>query len=110
MKMTRMEDLYFEIEVPERDIQEVKEGADVLLTFTSRPDIRFPGVVDIIEPAAVPVEKDSVFIIRCSRDGEIEDWWRPGMSGVARIDAGTASPLYLLTHRLIDYIRLKLWL
>ncbi len=110
MKMTRMEDLYFQIEVPEKDIQEVLENAEVLLTFTSRPEDEYYSIVGIIEPAAVAVKENNVFFVRCPLDGEPADWWRPGMSGVARIDAGTASPLYLITHRLIDFIRLKLWL
>jgi hypothetical protein len=32
------------------------------------------------------------------------------MSGVAKVDAGDRSILWLLTHRLVDFIRLKLWL
>ena len=31
-------------------------------------------------------------------------------AGVAKLNAGTASPLWLLTHRLMDFLRLKLWL
>jgi multidrug resistance efflux pump len=110
MKMTRMEDLYFQIEVPEKDIQEVDTNAEVLLTFTSRPEDDFYSSIEIIEPAAVPVKDNNVFYVRCPLEGDAAEWWRPGMSGVARIDAGTRSPLYLITHRLIDFIRLRLWL
>ena len=29
---------------------------------------------------------------------------------LAKIDAGKRSPMWLMTHRLVDFIRLKLWL
>ncbi|MEM1157854.1 MAG: efflux RND transporter periplasmic adaptor subunit [Verrucomicrobiota bacterium] len=110
MKMTRMEDLYFQIEIPEKDIQEVISDARVLLSFTSRPEDKYYSRIDVIEPAAVPVKENNVFFVRCPLEGEAAEWWRPGMTGVARVEAGTRSPLYLLTHRLIDFIRLKLWI
>ncbi|MCU7808603.1 MAG: histidine kinase, partial [Candidatus Thiodiazotropha sp. (ex Semelilucina semeliformis)] len=34
---------------------------------------------------------------------------RPGMQGVAKIEAGTRSLLWLSTHRLVDWLRLQLW-
>ena len=38
-----------------------------------------------------------------------EPWWRPGMSGSARIDAGERQVAWILTHRIVDTIRLWLW-
>ena len=40
---------------------------------------------------------------------EIEDWWRPGMAGVAKINTGQRSLLWIFTHRLEDFLRMKLW-
>jgi len=41
--------------------------------------------------------------------GEAQTWWRPGMSGVAKLDAGTRTPLWIATHRTLDYLRLRWW-
>ena len=34
---------------------------------------------------------------------------RPGMQGVAKIEAGRQSAGWVLTHRIIDWLRLALW-
>ncbi len=36
--------------------------------------------------------------------------WRPGMAGEARVDVANRSLAWTWTHRLIDFLRLKLWL
>jgi hypothetical protein len=36
--------------------------------------------------------------------------WRPGMMGEARIDVQKRPLIWLWTHRVIDFVRLKLWL
>jgi hypothetical protein len=36
-------------------------------------------------------------------------WWRPGMTGLARIDVGDKNIFWILTHRLVDNLRLLLW-
>jgi len=53
-------------------------------------------------------KEGNVFVARCSFHESPPDWWRPGMTGVAKLDAGESSLLWILTHRLIDTLRLKL--
>jgi hypothetical protein len=36
--------------------------------------------------------------------------WKPGMAGEARIDVAKRSLAWIWTHRLIDFVRLKLWM
>ncbi|MEM6886008.1 MAG: efflux RND transporter periplasmic adaptor subunit [Verrucomicrobiota bacterium] len=110
MKVTRLEDLYVLGMVSEKNIQDVELKAEGAVAFASRPEIKFPIVVELIEPAAVPMDKDNVFHVRCRLTGAPADWWRPGMSGVIKIDAGTKPPIYLMTSELIDFLRMKLWL
>lgn len=38
-----------------------------------------------------------------------QDWIRPGMSGVVKIDAGKRSILWILTHKVVDFLRLYFW-
>jgi hypothetical protein len=62
-----------------------------------------------IEPAAVSKEKKNVFIVHCNFTKGYPEWWLPGMTGVAKINAGKRTLLWLLTHRTIDFLRLRLW-
>jgi hypothetical protein len=48
-------------------------------------------------------------MIRARFVDDPQSWWRPGMTGVARIDAGDRNILWLMTRRAVDAIRLKLW-
>lgn len=108
MRVARLDRLVAEVSVDERDIEEVApDGAGEIL-FTSRPDLRFPVRVIRIDPAALATEKGNVFRIRCAVPPP-EPWWRPGMNGVAKIRAGRRSPLWLLTHRTADFLRLRFW-
>jgi multidrug resistance efflux pump len=109
MKVTRIEDLYIQAMIPEADIEEIREGAAAEVAFASRPEFKFSVVVERIEPAAIPRDKQNVFYVRCRLD-KTADWWRPGMTGVVKVSAGRRPPLYLMTRRLIDFIRLKFWL
>ena len=36
-------------------------------------------------------------------------WWRPGMTGLARIDVGDKNIAWILSHRVVDNLRLMLW-
>lgn len=103
--------MYAEFKVHERNIADVNVGATGELSFASRPGIRFKFVIKEIEPVAIPDQEGNRFIMRVevSREGAESDWWRPGMSGLAKIDAGIRSPLWIFTHRAIDFLRLKLW-
>ena len=73
--------------------------------------MRYPIAIERLEPVARVKPEGNVFVLRAritNPGGEI--WWRPGMSGIAKVDAGRKRILWLLTHRLVDFIRLKFWL
>jgi hypothetical protein len=37
------------------------------------------------------------------------DRLRPGMEGVAKIEAGRRSLFWMITHRFVDWLRLAVW-
>ena len=107
-RVARLDTVYAEIDVDERDIQEITPAAAGALSFTSRPGEEFDFKVARIEPGGVVKKGANLFVVR----GEIagaRDWWRPGMTGVAKVDAGWRSLGWIATHRLVDFLRLKLW-
>lgn len=108
-KVARLDRLYVEAKVNERDVHEVKVGAPVDIAFASQPKDTFRATVTLIEPIATTQEQENVFVVRCEVAGAPESWWRPGMTGVSKIDAGKRTFFWILFHRTIDFLRLWLW-
>ncbi len=108
IKISQLTGLYVEMRVPERDIDLVADSKGAEVAFTTRPEDTFAVTIARIEPSAVADREGNSFVVR----GQIRakaDWLRPGMSGVAKIAAGQRSLLWISTHRLVDFLRLKLW-
>ena len=101
--------MYFELQIDERDIQFIDQSTAGRVAFTSRPGERFPVSVRRIEPAATIAEGTNRFTIVCDFTGIAEPWWRPGMSGVARLDGEQRRLIWIYTHRTLDFLRLRLW-
>lgn len=108
-KIAQLDTLYSELKVDEADIHELSVNDAGHLAFASRPDKKYPVIVKRIEPLAQSEEDGNIFIVKCEFTGYAEDWWRPGMSGIAKLKVGKRSPLFILTHKTVDYLRLRFW-
>ena len=108
-KIARIENMYAELEVNERDIHELTVEATAEMAFVSQPKFKFPIEVERIDPVAQAKEEGNVFLIRCRLMDDVAGWWRPGMSGVAKINVGKRNVLWIVTHRTIDFLRILLW-
>ncbi len=108
-KLARIDTLYAEAEVNERDIHELLGHASGQIAFVSRPRNKFPVRITTIEQAALPKNEANVFLVRCALADRPQPWWRPGMSGVAKFNVEKRTLLWILTHRTVDFLRLKLW-
>ena len=108
-KIAQLDTLYAELKVDEDDIHELNVNDEGALAFASQPNDKYSVVVERIEPLAQSEEEGNVFIVRCRFTEDAEDWWRPGMSGIAKLKVGKRSPLFILTHKTIDYLRLRFW-
>lgn len=109
LKLARLDKLYVEAEIHERDAHEMIGKSIGEIAFVAQPKLKFPIRVVQLEPAAVAKEKKNVFLVRCAVEGNVEPWWRPGMTGVCKISVGKRTPLWVLTHRTVDFLRLLLW-
>ncbi|MBP6782296.1 MAG: efflux RND transporter periplasmic adaptor subunit [Verrucomicrobiales bacterium] len=109
LKLSKLDGMFAELRVLERDVLRVAPGSSGEAAFASRPDLKFPIEVTEIEPIAVAEEAGNMLIVRTAFRGEAGDWWRPGMTGVVKIDCGERSLLWIFTHRAIDYLRMKFW-
>ena len=101
-----------ELQVGDRDIQDVGEGNRGELATTSEPTHKVAFTVGRVVPLGSPKEGSNVFTVYATLpDGDkLPAGWRPGMTGEAKIDAGRATWGWIWTHRLVDFVRLKLWM
>jgi len=108
-KLTRMEGVYIEAEINQRDVHEIKTGSAAEIAFVTQPKLKFPVTVERVYPAAFSKEGENIFIVRCKLGQAPADWWRPGMSGLVKIEAGSRPLFWILTHRTVDFLRMWLW-
>ncbi|MFM7215306.1 MAG: efflux RND transporter periplasmic adaptor subunit [Verrucomicrobiota bacterium] len=108
-RVARLRPLFIEWEIPETDLPDLPATPVGEIAFVSRPHEPFGFRVERVEPEAQPRETGSVFRGRGVPEGTVPDWWRPGMTGVCKLDAGRRTLGWILTHRAIDALRLYLW-
>lgn len=110
-RIARVENLYLVLSLSERDVRFLKNSLDGEAALLARPDQRIPFEIRTLIPMAEVRDQDGNFFeMKADITGESLDWWRPGMTGVGKIDVGKKPILWILTHRLIDDLRLWLWL
>jgi len=109
MQVSELEGLYLEVRLSERDVDLIGETMTGAVIFASRPDLQFPMGIGMVSPLAVADSEGNAFLLRAELIDDA-DWLRPGMTGVAKIDAGQRTLWWRATHRIVDFIRLKLWI
>ena len=106
-----LESLRAELSVPEDEIVEVEVGQEGSLAVAAYPEpewrVRF--VVEKIFPIAEVSDQRNVFKVRV-RLLERHSWMRPGMEGLAKVDIDQRSYAWLWTRKLVNWIRMKLWI
>ena len=109
-RIAQVRDLYVVLQVPEHAIRELRGDADAELLLLSQPDnpIRLK-VSSFVPMAQVKGEEGNQFVLKAQILDPVASWWRPGMTGLAKIDAGSRNISWVLFHRTIDKLRLWLW-
>jgi biotin carboxyl carrier protein len=110
LKIVQLQDLFGQLQVDDRDISYLTADAEGELAFTSRPGEKYSVKIDRFEPVAEIRPEGTVFLLRARVLEESQAWWRPGMSGICKIDAGKRSLLWIFGHRMVEVIRLRLWI
>lgn len=109
-RLARVEGLYAVLHVPESEIRHVAAGAHGELSLLARPDREIPFLVENLIPLAqVKGQEGNQFAIKARFTAPPEAWWRPGMSGLARIEAGSRNIAWIYTHKAVDRLRMWLW-
>lgn len=104
-----LDSLRAELYVAEDEVFEMAVGLQGQLATATYPGEYLRFVVERIHPAAEVVNNRNVFRVR-ARLVESRSWMRPGMEGVAKITIEKRSYAWIWTRKLINWIRMKLWI
>jgi multidrug resistance efflux pump len=109
-KLAKLTGMYLKISIDEKDINAISENQTGEAVLLGKPDIKLPIHIDKIIPLA---EVDSAglngFNVKVLFEDAPQEWIRPGMSGVVKVDAGKRNILWILTHKTVDFLRLYFW-
>ena len=114
MIIGKLTDLRGELRVPEQNIQDVKsafekpDGGRGTLAVSSIPAEKYGFHITRIFPTTEAKEGSNYYKVWVEMD-QANASWLPGMEGEARVDVRKEPLIWIWTHRLTDFMRLKLW-
>ncbi len=104
-----LEQLRASLQLPESRVAQVQAGMTGELAAAAQPGQHVNFTVESVQPAATTKDGSHYFAARA----HFEDrpaWLRPGMNGVAKVDAGEKPYIILWTREAVDWLRMKLWI
>ena len=113
-----LESLRAELLVPEDQIYDIETGQQGELALVSYPGRKIKFIVEKINPIAEVENQRNIFKVRVqlldpSPDERLIDAYpglRPGMEGVAKITIGQRRYAWIWSRKVVNWIRMKLWL
>lgn len=107
-EVTPLESLQAELMVAEDEVFDIRIGQEGALATASYPGDHIRLIVERINPMAEVVNNRNVFKVR-ARLLETRQWMRPGMEGVAKVEIGKRRYVWIWTRKIINWLRMKLW-
>jgi len=96
------------LQVNERSIQQLQAGQQGTLVLSSLPDQEMELIVERITPVSSAADGENFFRVEARLQQRFAQL-RPGMEGVAKVDIGERSLLWIWTHDIITWLHLWLW-
>jgi multidrug efflux pump subunit AcrA (membrane-fusion protein) len=102
------------VEVDESDISAIEPGQHGQLALAAVPERALRFTTTRVVPVAASADARNFFEVEATLDAAPQSEGqalslRPGLSGVARIQAGDRTVWWQLTHRLLNWLRLSVW-
>ena len=97
------------LHVDERDIMEIAEGQQGQLALTAMAGETQLFSVSRITPVSSQEQGSNTFRVEAQLH-ESTQQLRPGMEGTGKITIGQRRLIWIWTHSLLDWLRLKLWI
>lgn len=107
-EIARLDTWRIDLYLDERDLRHVALDQGGRIALTGQPDSDLPFDLTRITPVAELRDGVNTFRLEAALAGDPAGL-RPGMTGVARIDAGEALLAWIWTRRLLDWMRQTLW-
>ena len=96
------------LEVDERDISDVTIGQTGTVLLSSLIDTPLAFTVDNVTPVAEAREGRNYFRVEATLD-DATGRLRPGMEGVGKTTIERRRLIWIWTHRLVEWVRIKSW-
>lgn len=96
------------LEVDGRDIAEIEPGQEGKLALSALPGETLPLRVERITPMSTTEDGRHYFRVEADLVEPL-DALRPGMEGFGKIEVGRRRLLWIWTHGLLDWLRLRTW-
>ena len=96
------------VQVDERDIGEIVVGQRGELALPSMPGEIFPLAISKITPVSTAKEGRNYFRVEAQLENP-SSRLRPGMEGIGKVTVDQRKLIWIWTHEVIDWVRLKLW-
>lgn len=111
LKIANAKDIFVRFKISEKYIDEISIEDEGELKLLSRPDTYFPiKITNIVPIAQTDGNSGNIFMLKAQTLQEAQSWWRPGMSGVAKINVGKRKVIWIVTHKTVDFLRMYFWL
>jgi multidrug resistance efflux pump len=104
-----LEALRAQLHIPEDQVFDIEVGQEGELALASDPGKKFKFVIEKINPIAEVENQRNVFKVRVQLS-EIHPGMRPGMEGVAKVTIGKRRYAWIWSRKVVNWIRMKLWL
>ncbi len=97
------------LQVDDRDIAAVKIGQTGTLLLSSLPEEEMPFTVMQLTPVSTAKEGRNYFRVEASFAKPPSERLRPAMEGVGKIAVNDRPLVWIWTHEVVGWVRLKLW-
>ncbi len=96
------------LEVDEKDIKQIALHQKGELVLNALPDTKFTFEITKMTPVSTAKEGRNFFRVEASLD-ENTPRLRPGMQGIGKVNIDRRRQVWIWTHDIVDWLRLKLW-
>ncbi len=107
-KVSPLDDYRVVLQVDESDVSEIVLGMSGELTLSAAAEETFEMEVVKITPVSTAENGINYFQVEATL-ATTPEFLRPGMQGVGKIKVGERQVIWIWTHKMFDWIRLKLW-
>ena len=84
------------------------QGTRGQLALSALPGQKLPLVVERVTPISTNEDGSNYFRLEAALEQPIAAL-RPGMEGIAKIDVGRRRLIWIWTHEMLDWLRLRTW-